>query len=387
MYTNQITLPEPTPEQLAHSRRLVDHIRQQIAAAGGAIDFADYMQLALYSPGLGYYSAGQQKFGEAGDFVTAPELSPLFSQCLADQCAEVMSQLPNPDLLEVGAGSGILAADLLKTLDKLNCLPSRYFIIELSADLRQRQQQTLRTHVPSLMNRVQWLQAMPEKPFCGIVVANELLDAMPVSRFRVSTTGVKQLQVGWQNRFVVTETDASDLIVDRIAPLALSDSYTSEINMQAEAWIKSIADILGQGLVLIIDYGYPQHEYYSPERVNGTLMCHYRHRAHDDPFINIGLQDITSHINFTALAEAAYDASLSVLGYTSQAAFLLATGISEKTAATDPDDVSSHIKLTNQIKRLTQPSAMGELFKVMAFGKNIDQPLAGFALQDRRGRL
>jgi SAM-dependent MidA family methyltransferase len=386
--TNQLEFPEPSEEERAHSQVLVHYIQEQIESSGGDIDFARYMELALYTPGLGYYSGPRQKFGEAGDFITAPELSPLFSACVARQCAEVLEHIDNGSIMEAGAGSGVLAAVLLKSLEQSETLPQNYFIIELSAELQQRQRQTLEKEVPHLVDRVQWLNALPDKGFRGIVVANELLDAMPVQRFRINGNEIMQLAVVRdQNHFSIKETKADKSLKDRVAQLNLPDSYTSEINFNAEAWIKSIADIIEQGLVLLFDYGYPQHEFYLPERHEGTLMCHYRHRAHDDPFAFVGLQDITSHVDFSAMAEAADTAGLSVLGYTSQAAFLMATGLDELVAKSDPEKIKQHLILTNQVKKLTLPSEMGELFKVIAFGKRINEPLTGFSLQDRRGRL
>ena len=386
--TNQLELPEPTEEERAHSQALVRYIREQIESSGGAIDFARYMELALYAPGLGYYSGPQQKFGEAGDFITAPEFSPLFGACVARQCAEVLKNINNSNILEAGAGSGVLAAELLKNLEQLEALPQHYFIIELSAELQLRQRGTLEKEVPHLVDRVQWLNALPDKGFRGVVVANELLDAMPVQRFRIDGDEINLLSVSWdQDYFSITETNIDKNLRDRITQLNLPDGYTSEINLNAEAWIKSIADIIDQGLVLIFDYGYPQHEYYLPERQQGTLMCHYRHRAHDDPFAFVGLQDITSHVDFTAMAEAADSAGLSVLGYTSQAAFLMASGLNELAAKSDPEKIEQHLTMTNQIKKLTLPSEMGELFKVIAFGKGISEPLTGFSLRDRRGSL
>jgi len=388
MHSNQLQLPEPSEQELERSRQLTALIKNEIEASGGTIDFSRFMELALYAPGLGYYSSVQQKFGESGDFITAPELSPWFAVCLGRQIASVLQQIPGADLLEAGAGTGVLAAGLLKHLEGVHALPEHYFILELSAELRQRQRQTLEAQVPQLVERVVWLNALPEIGFRGIVVANELLDAMPVQRFRVTSNGIKQLGVNWHNGvFHYQETDASNEIVTRIQPLALPVGITSEINFSAEAWIRSMAERLASGLILIIDYGYPGHEFYLPERRQGTLLCHYKHRAHDNPFLHVGLQDITSHIDFSAIAEAAFESGMSVMGYTSQAAFLMATGLSDIAAESNPENIQAHLTLTNQIKKLTLPSEMGEIFKVMALGKQLDQVLEGFSLQDRRGRL
>ncbi len=369
------------------STELCALIRAEMDGAGGALPFARFMELALYSPGLGYYSAPGEKFGEAGDFVTAPELGNLFARCLARQCAQILGPLGEADVLEAGAGSGALAADLLLELERLGCPPRRYFILELSAGLRARQRATLEQRAPHLAGRVRWLDTLPGS-FRGVVLGNELLDAMPVERFRVTEAGVRELEVAWEEgRFVWREGVASEPLRRRVEALALPVGYSSEINPSAEAWVGSIADILAQGVLLLIDYGFPRAEFYHPQRRAGTLMCHYRHRAHDDPLIWVGLQDITAHVDFTAIAEAAHAAGLAVLGYTSQAAFLLGCGLDRIAAASDPAATRAHLELTQQIKKLMLPSEMGELYKVIALGCGVDPPLAGFALQDRRGRL
>ena len=382
------TLPQPSTEECAHSEKLVALIRNEIASDGGAIGFARFMELALYAPALGYYSAGKQKFGDGGDFITAPELSPLFARCVARQCRQILVQLERADILEAGAGSGALAADLLVELEMLGALPDRYFILELSAELRERQARTLKQKAPHLMPRVHWLDTLPDGEFRGVILGNELLDAMPVERFRIYDDGIRQLHVGWENQKLVwKERPANEAICRRIQPLGLPSGYTSEINFHAEAWVGSMARVLKRGVVLLIDYGFPHAEFYHPQRCQGTLMCHYRHRVHDNPLILVGLQDITAHVDFTAVAAAADKAGLSVLGYTSQAAFLLASGLDEIAAASDPENTRRHLELTQQIKKLTLPSEMGELYKVIALGRSVDPPLQGFQIQDRRGRL
>ena len=376
-------LPSPTAEEQAHSDKLVRVIADEIAASGGKISFARFMELALYAPGFGYYVAGKYKFGAQGDFVTAPELGSLFARCLAHQCQTILTSMGGGDILEVGAGSGVLAADLLRALEASDSLPERYFILELSADLCERQAEMLLQKAPHLVDRVHWLDALPDS-FRGIVLANELLDATPVERFRVTESGLNQIHVAWEdNRFVWQEQP-----IDAAIQLpTLPAGYVSEINLHAEAWVRSLGDILTQGVVLLIDYGFPRAEFYHPQRSQGTLMCHYRHRAHDDPLILVGLQDITAHVDFTAMAEAGTDAGLSLLGYTSQAAFLLGNNLDQIVAASDPNDVRKHLELTQQIKKLTLPHEMGELFKVMALGRGMKEPLRGFSVQDRRGRL
>lgn len=381
------TLPLPTAEEQAHSARLQQRIRDEIAAAGSEIPFDRFMELALYAPGLGYYAAGKHKFGEHGDFVTAPELGPLFARCLARPCQALLAELGRGDILEAGAGSGVLAADLLLELESLGQLPEHYFILELSADLRARQTETLQRKAPHLSGRVSWLDSLPSD-FRGMVLANELLDAMPVSRFKIMGNGVNELCVGWEkDGFVWREKPASASLRARIEPLGLAAGYVSEINLRAEAWVRSVADIIKRGALLLIDYGFPRAEFYHPQRARGTLMCHYRHQAHDDPLQLVGLQDITAHVDFSAIAETGTGAGLALAGYTSQAAFLLGCGLEQIMAASDPNDVRAHLALTQQIKKLTLPHEMGELFKVIAFACGVQEPLPGFTLQDRRGRL
>lgn len=379
--------PPPGAEEQAHSERLMRRLREEVAQAGGAIPFSRFMELALYAPGLGYYAAGKHKFGAAGDFVTAPELGPLFARCLARQCRQILQALGGGEILEAGAGSGALAADLLLELEALGRLPERYLILELSNELRDRQAETLRRKAPHLLKRAHWLDALPAD-FRGVMLANELLDALPVERFKVTDSGVRQLYVASENdRFVWREKPADDGIRARIEPLALSPGYTSEINFTAEAWVRSAADALKQGVMLLIDYGFPRAEFYHPQRTGGTLMCHYRHRAHDDPLTLVGLQDITAHVDFSGIAAAGINAGLRLLGYTSQAAFLIGCGLEQLAAASDPDNVRRHLELTQQIKKLTLPHEMGELYKVIAFGRGVEEPLLGFTVRDRRGRL
>jgi SAM-dependent MidA family methyltransferase len=345
------------------------------------------MELSLYAPGLGYYSGGRQKFGAAGDFVTAPELGSVFARCLARQCREILEVLGGGDILEAGAGSGRLAVDLLAEFDRLGCMPGRYFILELSAELRTRQRQTVEQLAPHLAARVQWLDRLPER-FHGIVLGNELLDALPVERFRIANHGVEQLQVGWENDHLVWKVrPADENIRARIVPLGLPAGYESEIGFAAEAWVRTLAEIIDAGALLLIDYGFPRREFYHPQRATGTLMCHYRHRAHADPLVLVGLQDITAHVDFTAVAAAGSAAGLDLLGYASQAMFLLGCGLDELTAASDPNDVRAHLALTTEIKKLTLPTEMGELFKVIALGRGVESPLRGFRIQDRRARL
>ncbi len=379
----------PTPDTLSQSHS--DRLKQQIAkeiSQKGPIPFSRYMELALYAPGLGYYSAGARKFGEAGDFVTAPELSPLFSHCLARQCAQILKQIKTPSILEFGAGSGIMALEILKELERQQQLPHRYYILEVSADLRERQQTLFKEKAPQYLPRLEWLDQLPKNPIKGVILANEVLDAMPIHKFKIEN-GIKEFYVDYKNEQFVWEIKSpSDARLEKAIKqldINLNEPYESEINLFLPAWIKSLSDSLEQGLVLLIDYGFPRYEYYHPDRTMGTIMCHYRHRAHEDPLILQGIQDITAHVDFTAIAEAAVDAGFTVEGFTHQAAFLLNCGIS--TAVETIDNELDHYNRAQQIKRLTLPSEMGELFKVIALTKGIEEELLGFAMMDQLARL
>lgn len=383
-------LPPPHPDAAAHSQRLTTAIVEAINETGGAIPFVEFMNQALYAPGLGYYSAGVRKFGADGDFITAPEISPLFSQCLARQCRQVLATFDDSVILEFGAGSGKMAAELLKELELLDCLPTQYLILEISADLQQRQRETLQAQAPHLLERVQWLENLPSQPLHGVILANEVLDAMPVQRFRLDEQDVSEFYVGladnsdtrfaWQ--MLPTSDESLRAAVEALRP-TLPIGYVSEMNLALPAWIQSVADILAAGMVLLIDYGFPSSEYYHSQREQGTLMCHYRHHAHSDPLILIGLQDITTHVNFTAVAESAQAAGLQISGYTNQAHFLLACGLPEMLSALDANDSKNYLPQTQQAKTLILPSEMGELFKVMALTRDLDMPLLGFVREER----
>jgi len=291
-------------------------------------------------------------------------------------------------MLEAGAGSGALAVQLLLELERLGQLPAHYFILEISSTLRARQRALFADRAAHLLERVQWLDNLPSAGFRGIVLGNELLDALPVERFRVGAQRVVQMQVGWgDNCFAWREALANEALRTRVTGLDLPEGYVSETGFAAEGWVRSVADILEKGVLLLVDYGFPRHEFYHPQRSSGTLMCHYRHRAHDDPLLYVGLQDITAHVDFTAIAEAGTDSGLSLLGYTSQALFLLGCGLDELATQVDQSDARAYLQFTNEVKKLTLPHEMGELFKVIALGRGIDMPLAGFRLQNRRDRL
>jgi SAM-dependent MidA family methyltransferase len=381
-----MTLPEPTPDARAHSDRVAEHIRGEIAAGGGWIGFARYMELALYAPGLGYYSAGARKLGKAGDFVTAPEISPLYGQTLARQVGEIM-HAGFEEILEVGAGSGALAATLLEELERAGKTPRNYLILELSADLRERSRDTLAARVPHLLERVAWLNRLPPA-FTGVVLGNEVLDAMPVHVVRVERgkaeeggVGVRGGRLDWSWRL------ASGELLEAARALGLPEGFRTEIALAARGFARSLAGVLEKGVALFVDYGFPQKEYYHAQRREGTLMCHYRHHAHSDPFFLPGLQDITSHVDFSAVAAAASSGGLEVAGYTSQAQFLVNCGITEVMSRTPAEDGTKFLPLANQANKLMSPSEMGELFKVIALAKGFAGPLAGFREGDRRQAL
>ena len=360
----------------------------------GEIPFDRYMELALYAPGLGYYVNRSRKFGQDGDFITAPETSPLFSQCLARQCRQVLDTIGGGDILEFGAGSGVMAADLLAELQRLDCLPEHYLLLELSAELRQRQHETLQQKIPGLMGRVHWLDRLPEGGFRGVVLGNELLDAMPVHRFRIDESGLQEqfvavseagIEASWRAAISPGLTDAVSAIQADVGPLLVG--YESEVNLRLGPWVRAVAEQLAQGVILLIDYGYSRREYYHPERGQGTLICHYRHRAHGDAFVLPGLQDITANVDFTAVAEAGVESGLELAGFTTQAHFLAASGLDELMMASDPNQMRDHLQLVQGVKTLTLPSEMGERFKVIALSRGVDEPLRGFAMRDLRDRL
>jgi len=389
--TSNDILPEP-PEELKHlSAELANRIHERIRL-DGPVPFSEYMEMALYEPGLGYYSAGLQKFGEGGDFVTAPQLGNVFARCLARQVAQVGAELVQYEIIEAGAGSGILAADLLKALQE-NHPPSRYRILERSAHLRQVQKETLSRQVPQWIDRISWLDEPPEASWQGVFLANEVLDALTVERFCVEEDGPRQLQV-------TTCSDSFDWItvacpekMQTELQLVLSGlqhypatGYRSEININLADWLQTVTASLRKGLALFIDYGYTRKEYYRPQRRDGTLICHYQHRAHDDPFRWPGLTDISASVDFTALAYAADNCALEVSGYTTQAMFLLASGLDEVLAGSAALSAKERMRLNTEVSRLTLPGEMGERFQVMALSRGLDEELKddliGFSLSD-----
>ena len=380
-------LPVPDREALAVSQELSTRIAAEIARHGGWLSFARYMEMALYEPGLGYYSNPGQVFGAAGDFVTAPELTPLFGATLARQ---VSPWLKDPALagsgqvvLEVGGGSGMLAAQLLNALDNVGHHEVRYLILELSAERREHQRQTLKSLAPGLMDRVGWLDTFPES-FAGVVVANELLDAMPVQLFEWQADAEAELQemgvtwvdgqFAWAPRpadAVLTETVTA--LRNRLGPEGAQwhSPYRSEVCPAQQAWMRTLADCMTAGVVMLLDYGFAEPEYYHPQRDQGTLMCHYRHRSHADPFLWPGLSDITAHVDFTALARAATAEGFSLVGYTSMAAFLLNAGLLDELADLPREPESFWFAQAQAVQQLISEAEMGELFKVIAFEKNL----------------
>jgi len=384
--TPGMTLPEPSADAKSHSERVLRRIREEIRARGGWIPFSRYMELALYAPALGYYSAGARKLGRDGDFVTAPEISPLFGRTLAHQVRQVLTSGPD-EVLEVGAGSGALAATVLEELERLGALPRSYLILELSADLRERSRDTLAARVPHLLERVAWLNRLPPS-FSGVVLGNEVLDAMPADVVRVRGDAIEEAGVAMQaGRLAWSYRGAPPELQRAARALGLADGYQTELQRAAGAFVRSLGEILERGVALFVDYGFPAREYYHAQRSAGTLMCHYRHRAHADPFFLPGLQDVTSHIDFSAIARAAGEAGLEVLGYASQAQFLINCGITEVMSEVSPEETAKYLPLSQQVDRLTSPAEMGELFKVIALGRGFADPLLGFARGDRRHAL
>lgn len=388
-------LPEPDADALAHSARLQQAITALIEAEGGTIAFSRFMELALYAPGLGYYSAGASKFGAEGDFITAPELGPLFAHCVAQAIAPVLRAIGDQaEVLELGGGSGAFAVDALRALDAANVLPRRYAILEPSADLRERQRDRLAVNLsPTQFARVEWLDRLPESDWRGVLFANEVLDALPTTRFEWREGEVwEQCVAVEEGRFVWQSRPADGLVGGAVRHLRRyldapqwEDGYLSECLPQLPYWLDAVCGSLAQGLALFVDYGYPRREFYLPERRTGTLSCFYRHRTHDQPFLWPGLQDITASVDFTALAEAGRHAGLDLAGYTSQAAFLLQHGL-ERHAQQDPQDAVASHRRALEAKRLILPSEMGERFQVMGLSRGMDCE-ALFAMGDQCHRL
>ena len=384
---NPEQLPEPDATSAEHSRRVAAHLRERMEEAGGSLSFAEYMQEALYAPGLGYYAAGATKFGAAGDFVTAPEVSPLFGRLLARQCAEVLDQLGG-SILELGAGSGRLAVDVLDRLASLDALPDEYLILEVSPELIARQAETIETELPEFRDRVRWVDGLPGG-HVGVIIANEVLDALPVERF-VRRESVRQVRVeedGDGFRFV--EADAPPMLQEAVFAIeddlsrALERGYTSEVSLGAPAWVADLVAALKAGAIFLFDYGLPRRQYYAPDRSDGWLRCHFRHRAHSDPLILPGIQDITAWVDFTAVAAAAVDSGAEVAGFVTQSAFLMNAGLDAEMQSQTDATLEQQLALSEQVKMLTLPGAMGEAFKCLALSKGLDQPPTAIRQADR----
>jgi SAM-dependent MidA family methyltransferase len=377
-------------EARQHAARMRERLAGEIGAAGGWIGFDRYMETVLYAPGLGYYSAGARKLGPGGDFITAPEISRLFGACLAQQSAQVLEELGGGSILEIGAGSGALAADILARLESLGQLPVRYLILDVSADFRERQRRTLEERVPHLTGRVDWVDGAPAS-LDGVILANEVLDALPVTRFRWSAGRCEELGVSIERDRLVWSPRPADAGLARICSSleqpGWEDGYVSEYCARLPAWTHEVTRGLRRGLALWVDYGLPRRQYYLPERRDGTLMCHFRHRAHDDPFLEPGLQDITAWVDFTLLAEACTAAGFTLAGFCTQAHLLAALGADREMSRLAAADEHRFARLANEARRLMMPGEMGERFKAMAWLRDLDLPLSGFSLQDLRHTL
>jgi SAM-dependent MidA family methyltransferase len=385
--STQAQLPPPDADALASSGRLMALMQSKIASNGGWISFADYMHLALYAPGLGYYSGGAAKFGPGGDFVTAPSLGPLFAQTLARQVAELLEE-GAPRILEFGAGGGELAGDLLAELAHLGCAVETYSILEPGAELKARQQDAIAKRATAHPARVEWLDRLPAA-FEGVMIANEVADAMPVHALAWRPEGIFERGVSLQEgRLAWSERAAEGEVLAAARALDITPPYASEIALAARAWMGSVADRIGKGALLVIDYGFPAREFYHPQRDTGTLMAHYRHHAHADLFLYPGLQDLTAHVDFSALAASAAAAGLDVLGYTTQSHFLVNCGITDVLERTDAADARRYAPLAAMAQKLLSPAEMGELFKVLCVGRGLGRDkLQGFARGDRSHTL
>lgn len=382
--------PAPDAATLQQSARVRAHISASIAQAGGWISFADYMGAALYAPGLGYYAAGAQKFGRDGDFVTAPELTPLFGATVAAQLAQVLVQTPQGTIIELGPGTGRLCADVLAALQRLDALPSRYLLLEVSPDLRERQRERIARSAPDALARVEWIDVLPRQ-WTGAIIANEVLDAVPPRL-------VARAENHWLERGVALDASGAFVFADRAirdvrlrkaadARIEPVDGYVTEINLAAEALVTTLAQRCDRGAMFIVDYGFPDGEYYHGQRSGGTLMAHYRHHATADVFIHPGLADLTAHVDFTAMAHAAVGGGMSVAGYTTQAHFLINNGILDALLAVGDPQSAAYLREASKVQVMLSPAEMGELFKVLALTRGLDVELAGFRQGDRSHRL
>lgn len=384
-------LPQPSTAARMHSEALYQTIEEALQTH--PMPFSSLMQHLLYDPAYGYYTTGCTKLGAAGDFITAPELSPLFAESLAKQCLQVFEQCEKPCIVEFGPGSGRLAMDLFRALLQQDSVPERYYLVEVSAELKARQQQAIAQALPEYQSHFVWLDSLQGLQCEGVVIANEVLDAMPVEVFCIQNEQIlRQCVQSANNQWQWHYQAADELLQQGIQALlqrlgqSLPDGYQSEFNPWVLPWLRSISDCLTRGAVLLIDYGFSNHEFFHPQRSMGTLMCHYRHYSHIDPCVLLGLQDVTAHVNFTQVALAADDVELDVSGFATQAHFLLSCGILQILADKDAD-ASAQMAYNQQLKKLTLPHEMGDLFKVMALTRGLSTALLGFELQDWRYKL
>jgi SAM-dependent MidA family methyltransferase len=378
--SSETALPPPGADAASHSQRVAEHIAETIAAEGDWIPFSRYMELALYAPGLGYYAAGTRKFGAEGDFITSPEISPMFARCLALQAGQVLKSVGGA-ILELGPGSGVFAADLFDALKEQGTLPERYLLLEVSPDLKERQRELLAKRHPADLDRFTWIDALPQK-IRGVVIANEVLDVVPCSIVHreggvIRESGVILTEAGFAFEDVPLPEGELARRAAAVLPPGEYD-YLTEVNLAAEALVRTVASSMEKGLAIFIDYGFPEREYYHPQRSMGTIRCHYRHRFHGDPFFMPGLQDITAHVDFSAMARAAEQGGCEVVGFTTQAYFLISCGLAVLVSAGDPTMTLSKLKGTSAVHRLIGPSEMGELFKVLGFQKGLEGPVLGF---------
>lgn len=388
-----LALPAPDEASIAHSYRVAEYIRERIAEEGGSISFAEFMQHALYAPGLGYYMSGTRKFGGGGDYLTAPEISPLFGWVVARQTATVLQRLQGGDVLEVGAGSGALAASMLDKLSRLDALPTRYCILEISPDLKERQQKYLLEHTPQHSGRAEWLSDLPHR-FSGVIVINEVADALPFERFVVSGGEIQQARVIAEDQsFKWHHEKAPDRLADAVMEVEksigrkLPDDYRSEICLALKPWIGDIVTSMREGLMLLFDYGVTRREYYAPDRSSGWLRCHFRHRAHENPLILPGIQDLTSAVDFTAVADAAVEAGAEIAGFVTQAHFLIHGGLAEELADFASLPADKQVELSRQVKLLTLPGEMGENVKCIGLSRGDIAPPAALREFDRTHML
>ena len=390
----QSSLPLPDFAAIAHSRKLSACLKKLIDECEGSISFDKYMNLVLYQPELGYYNSATQKFGLTGDFVTAPEISSLFSKCIAAQCSQILGDFEESAILEIGAGNGTMARDLLLDLEKYRSLPEKYYILEISPYLKLKQKKLLREALPQFIDNIEWLSTLSNLKFKGLVLANEVIDALPVKRFKKESSSFKEMKVGYsKDNFYWLDVVADPFLTEHLKdlesklPAPFPSNYYSEINVQLKEWLNIIQSTIDEGVILFIDYGYSVLDYYHPSRFDGNLLCHYRHHVHNDPFFYPGLQDITTSVNFSAVAEYAEDIGLNVSGYTNQVYFLFGCGLDDLVVKMNLQDISSQTKLSQELRKLTMPDEMGERFKVIGLTKKYNKKLTCFSKMNQINRL